>query len=234
MNIRVLPFLALMLAALPSASFASEFNNIPMPELEPGSVIIDDDEVAPNEPNLVEITYLKIMPPRSLRERVDRLIHGIAMDIPPEYDHYGYEIRRFMAKVGNPLIFTDEEFLIEQIKNVRKARVVLRFWQKHIQDEIEAIEAEIEKIDAGSGIRTALKQNRQATRSFFVDAQSWVDSNERLLMVIFDIFGYVQFEYPEVIFIRPHQRIDFYNAYQARQFKLKEIRKHQSFSYMVY
>ena len=227
----------IILMTLPATAYAGKDDidlNVPMPELTPGSVMIDYDDQPPKEPNIVEISYLKIYPPRSLKERVNRLVHGITMDVPPEYDHYGYEIRRYMATVGNPKVFTDEAFLIEQIKNVRKARVVLRYWQKHIQEEMEQIEKEIEDVDAGSGVRTAYKQNRQETRSFFVDAQSWVDSNERLLMSVFDVFGYVQIEYPELIFLRPHQRIDFYNAFQARQFKLKEIRRYQSFTIMVY
>jgi len=67
-----------------------------------------------------------------------------------------------------------------------------------------------------------------------IDAQGWIDSNERLLMNIWDTQGYVQVEYPEIIFIRPGERIDFFNLFQTRQFKLREIKKYQSFAMMVY
>lgn len=233
-------FTALLLfAALFSASaFAGnkddEYSSVFMPKLEYGSVIIDDDDIPPSEPNIVKITFLKNTPVIGLGERVERLIQGITLDIPPEYDIYGYEIRRYMAHAGNPKIYTDEDYLIDQIRNVRKARIILRYWQEYLANEVDEIEKLIEDQDSSSSIRTSFRQNKAIVRSFMVAAQGWLDSNERLLMNVFDTFGYVTVDYPELIFLRPHQRIDFYNLFVARQSKLKEIHKYTAFSTMPY
>ena len=88
------------------------------------------------EPFFKKVTMMKLDPPLSVRERVDRLLYGINTDVPPEYDHYGYEIRRYMTDVGNIKIFDGPEFLVKQIKNVRKARVIAEYWKKHINNEV--------------------------------------------------------------------------------------------------
>lgn len=205
-----------------------------MPTMKDNIITIDNDNLPPPEPNIVPVTFLQDTPPRGLLDRVNRLSHGISVDIPPEYDQYGYEIRRYMSGVGNIKIYTDEEFLIEQIKNTRKARVIVRFWQQHLEKELGELEALISEQDSSSSVWTALKQNRQLTRSFIIDLQGWVDSNERLLLKIFDLFGYIQLQYPELIFLRPHERIEFFNLYQIRQAKLNAIKKYQAFALMAY
>lgn len=210
------------------------YGDIIMPELLDGSVMIDNDKIRPGEPNILQTKFLKIDKPNGLQERIDRLIFGIERDIPPEYDHYGHEIRRFMAHVGNEKIYSDESYLTEQIKNVRKARVVLRYWQAHVDEEIGDIDKLIEQEDSGSSVRSIFKQNKATIRGFFIAAQGWLESNEALLMNIFDTFGYFQLDYPELIFTRPHERIEYFNLFQARQAKLKEIRSYQSFTMMVY
>src|SRR4051812_43914435 len=48
----------------------------------------------PIEPNFIPVKFLKTTPPKTLQERIDRLVEGIKIDTPPEYDYYGYEIRR--------------------------------------------------------------------------------------------------------------------------------------------
>ncbi len=204
------------------------------PKLLDGSVIIDSDNTPPREPNIIEIKFLKDNPPRGMLERISRLIQGIDTDIPPEYDIYGYEIRRYMAQAGNPKIYTDEDFLIQQIKNVRKARVIITFWQKHLESEIDDIKKQINEEDSSSLMWTSLKQNRQQTRSFIIAAQSWLDSNERFLMNVLDIQSNIQLEYPEIIFMRAHERIEFYNLLQIRQVKLEQIKKYQPFAMMAY
>jgi hypothetical protein len=53
-------------------------------------------------------------------------------------------------------------------------------------------------------------------------------------MDLFDNYGLYQLVYPEIQFIRPALRIDLYNIFQLRQVNLREIRKYQAFSIMVY
>lgn len=213
---------------------AQGYDLVFMPILKDSFMIVDNDDIPPNEPNILPITFLQDVPPRGLLDRVNRLTHGINVDIPPEYDQFGYEIRRYMAHVGNLKIYTDEEFLEEQIRNTRKARVIVRYWQQHIEKEVDALEQIIAEQDSSSSVWTALKQNRQVTRSFIIDLQGWVDSNERLLMKIFDMFGYIQVLYPELVFLRPHERVEFFNIYQTRQAKLNAIKKYQAFAMMAY
>lgn len=213
---------------------AQGYDLVFMPTMKDNVITIDNDSIPPNEPNIVPVTFLQDTPPRGLLDRVNRMVHGITVDIPPEYDQYGYEIRRYMSHVGNTKIYTDEEFLIEQIRNTRKARVIVRFWQQHLEKEVEEIEKLVAEQDSSSSVWTALKQNRQVTRTFVIDLQGWVDSNERLLMNILDTFSYVQLDYPELIFLRPHERIEFFNLYQTRQAKLNAIKKYQAFALMSY
>ncbi len=213
---------------------AQGYDLVFMPTMKDNVITIDNDSIPPNEPNIVPVTFLQDTPPRGLLDRVNRMVHGITVDIPPEYDQYGYEIRRYMSHVGNVKIYTDEEFLIEQIRNTRKARVIVRFWQQHLEKEVEEIEKLVAEQDSSSSVWTALKQNRQVTRTFVIDLQGWVDSNERLLMNILDTFSYVQLDYPELIFLRPHERIEFFNLYQTRQAKLNAIKKYQAFALMSY
>lgn len=245
MNARLLILLVAALALTPGAASwaatkkvkkkdAQGYDLVFMPTMKDNIITIDVDTTPPNEPNLVQVTFLQDAPPRGLLDRVNRLSHGISVDIPPEYDQYGYEIRRYMASVGNIKIYTDEEFLEEQIRNTRKARVIVRFWQQHLEKELDELEQLISEEDSASSIWTALKQNRQLTRSFVIDLQGWVDANERLLLKIFDLFGYIQLQYPELIFMRPHERIQFFNLYQIRQAKLNAIKKYQAFALMAY
>jgi len=208
------------------------------PVLTAEGVKIDDDMVMPVEPNLVEITFLKEKPSYNLRARIKRLTHGIETDIPPEYDVYGYEIRRYMASVGNIKVYQDEDFLIKQIRNVRKAAIILDYWHEHVLKEMREIEQEIVSLSREGRVPstdlTAFRQNKRIVRGFMIDARSWIDSNERLLMDLFDNYGLYQLVYPEIQFIRPALRIDLYNIFQLRQVNLREIRKYQAFSIMVY
>ncbi len=79
-----------------------------LPEINGTGVVLDSDDIPPQEPNIVVAKFLKIEPPQNLTERVARLAHGITVDMPPDYDYYGYEIRRYMQGVGNLKIYTDD------------------------------------------------------------------------------------------------------------------------------
>lgn len=231
--------LAVFLLA-PSFCFAKRealyqvYDPIVMPELTRSGVVLDDDEEAPIEPNIIETKFLQAAPPRNILERIERLRQGIDVDIPPQYDVYGYEIRRYMAHIGNTRIYSDEAFLIEQMKNVKKAGVILEYWQKHLDDEIDAIELEIKETEPSSSAWTIFRENRKSVRAFIVDARSWVDSNERFLQNVYDNFGDLKLEYPDLHFSLKGARIDFYNLLRVRQVNTREIRKYQAFSMMVY
>lgn len=206
-----------------------------MPELSDSSVIIDSDNVPPEEPNLLQVKFMRLDPPAGISDRITRVVYGITKDIPPEYDHYGYEIRRYMAACGNARIYEDDSFLETQIKNVRKARVIQTYWADFISSESDEIEKLMETDATVTAVeRTTFRNNRADARAFMIALQGWIDSNEKLLQSIYDLNNYYELSYPEVIFLRPYERIDYFNALQVRQVKLMEIQKYQPFSIMVY
>ena len=196
-----------------------------MPRMESDGILIDDDLTPPVAPRFVEIQYLKPKELSSLTERVSKLIYGVDIDVAPEYDMYGYEIRRYMVEVGNPQIYKDRDFLKKQIINVRKAKVVLKFWQQDIDQQMKDLDMEMDKQNASSSIRTAYRQNKTKVRSFMVDMTAWIDSNERLINYLYSREDLYYLDYPKVGFIRPPERIEYYNMLRVRQINLIEIRK---------
>ncbi len=235
----LLSILAIMVLFLPQDSHARKLvtsgANIVMPELRSTSVVIDDDDERSVEPNMGIVDYRKRSPLTSMKERVDRLIQGVKKGIPPEFDHYGYEIRRYMTHVGNLEIFEDEEYLKDQIKNTRKSAIIYSYWKKVLDQEVIDIEDIIDADDSiPSTVRTAFKQNKMTVRTFLVSLKSWVDSNERLLLHIYNNPGIFEVYYPEVIIASPQANVEFYNLFVIRQTKLKDIRAYHPFSIMVY
>lgn len=214
----------------------TDYEPVFMPELFATSITIDDDNEYPVEPNLQEVEFLKLPPVNSTAERVERLVQGIIVDVPPEFDHYGYEIRRYMASVGHPKIHNDdnEDFLIEQIKNVRKAKVIADYWRTHLEEEMTELEGLVNQNEVSFATKTAYKQNAIVVRTFLISLISWLDANEVLLMYVFDNPGVFDLYYPEIIFIKPALRIDYFNYATNRAQKLKEIRAYQPFAMMVY
>ncbi len=217
-------------------SVDASYDEIIMPELFSESVLIDNDEEQPIEPNIAEVKYRHLPEINGISERIDRLIQGIKVDIPPEYDHYGHEIRRHMVGVGNMKIFEDEEYLIEQIKHTRKAKVIAKFWKKHLDNEMKELSEIVENDDRVSfANRTAFKQNKLTTRTFLISLTGWIDTNEAFLMEIFNNKPETyEVMYPEIIIKPSKERLAFYNKLTAKQFRLKEITKYRSFSMMVY
>lgn len=217
------------------ATTQSGYEGVVEPKLTNTSVIVDDDERPPLEPNIAPTRFLKYPPVISLRERVDRLVYGISTDISPEYDHYGYEIRRYMSTVGNLKIFEDPEYLTEQIKNARKASVIAEYWKKSISKDIQEIQ---EIMDTDSSVdlrvRTAFKQNKVTAQTFLISLKSWIDANERVLLVVHKNSNIYEVEYPEILIVIPATRIEFYNLYATKQAKLKDIQQYQPFALMVY
>ncbi len=214
---------------------SGSYEEVFMPVMSSNSIIIDDDDIPPNEPNLSKTKFFKYPPVSSLGERVERLIYGIKVDVKPELDHYGYEIRRYMAHVGNMRIYEDNEFLNEQMVNVKKSRVILDFWRKHLEKEIKEIESIIDNDSSIElRVRTTFKQNKFAVQTFLNILSSWIDSNERLLQAVKKEPNIYEVKYPELEIVIPTSRVNFFNLYSKRQAKLKDLRKYNPFAMMVY
>ena len=110
----------------PSLALAQSQPDRPVLFLEQGDPFANDkikalqrEDVVPPpvEPNIEKVTFLKIDPPRSIKDRVNRLLHGLYTDIPPEFDHYGYEIRRYMAHIAGPNVLSNPERLQEVLRD---------------------------------------------------------------------------------------------------------------------
>lgn len=208
-----------------------------MPVLESNYVIIDNNDQPPLEPNIGQIDFRKIPEVVEIPDRIASLIHGITIDIPPEYDHYGYEIRRYMSRAGNLRVFEDREYLVEQIKNVRKAKVIAKFWSDLLKKEIDEIEQVIDqdtdrKISFAS--KTAFKQNKRTTETFLISLDNWLVTNEDYLLFILDNPDRYVVNYPSILIGEESVRVPFYNKTLLRQTRLKEIKEYLPFSIMAY
>lgn len=191
--------------------------------------------VPPKEPVFEKVTYLKIDPPGNLTERIDRLLHGIRVDIPPEYDHYGYEIRRYMAGVAGPQILGSPENIEAQIKNIANAKIVARYWREAMMAEIDEIEKQINAEDASSSTRTIFKFNRGIVQAFFIELESWLNVNRSGLEALIKI-GSDRYTYKDpVLSFKDRDDLTYYaSLHQTREKALKQIRKYTPFRMMIY
>lgn len=135
----------------------------------------------PPEPNIQPVKFLKQDPPVSLHERVDRLLHGIKASVPPEYDHYGYELRRYMAHISGPEVFKDPERIRKELSNVKKAEIILEYWRQEIMKEKTEIAKLIEEQNAATNTRTSFKYNAGTAMAFLSECHIWIQKNRELL-----------------------------------------------------
>lgn len=189
----------------------------------------------PAEPVFDKVTFLKLDPPRGLSERIERLIHGIYVDIPPEYDHFGYEVRRYMSAVAGPQVLGSQTNLKGQIKNIKTAEIILKYWREQHKKEVAAIEAKIEEDNASSSTRSSFKYHRGVADAFFIEAGSWTRNNQALLEYLVEI-GPDAYKIKQEVFTfndQNHFR-KFAARFKAQQDALKEIQGYTPFRMMVY
>ncbi len=221
--------------AIDDVSLDSAYEDIIMPDLFASSVVVDTNDRPPTEPVIVKVNFKKIPILTSLDERVDRLVHGVAEDIPPEFDHYGYEIRRYMAHIGNVEIFKDKEYLVEQIRNVKKAQVIFEYWERHLEQEIKDMTIIInDNMDVSPVIRTSFKQNVTTVRTFLISIKLWIGANDSLLMFVYNNYDNFDLEYPEIYLSDTQVILEFYNLITARQTRLKDIVPYRTYAMMVF
>lgn len=189
----------------------------------------------PLEPVFDKVRFIKQEPPSTLRERIERLIHGIYVDIPPEYDLYGYEIRRYMAHIGGQAVLNSSQNIQGQLKNIKTAEIILRYWHKEIDKEASAIEAEIEETKASPSIRSSFKYHRGVAQAFFVEASSWLGNNRKLLEYL-DGIGVDAYEFkdPDMTFKNFMQLQQYAIHLKARNDALEQIQGYTPFLRMVY
>lgn len=191
---------------------------------------------SPIEPSFPQVTYLKIEPPANLQQQIDELLHGIYIDIPPEFDHYGYELRRYMAHIAGPGVLPDPERLAAEVKNVRNAKIIFDHWRKDLQKKISDIEAALEADKGSSSLITTFKYNRGIVHAFIIECKSWIDNNQKMLEFLnarteAGLYGYSD---PIIIFVEPEDRQEFTAIYRAQQKSLAYINEYLPFRNMIY
>ena len=191
-------------------------------------------EDPPIEPKIDKVTFMKVEPPRTMKERIDNLLLGIYTDVPPEYDHYGYEIRRYMTHTLSPEVLGDVEKIKAELVNIATARLILSYWQKDIFKRIADIEKELDADTTSTGLRSTFKYNRGIVEDFSSKIRRWLDGNEKFLKFLFENQGAFGFRDPEFLFDEQEDRNMAVSLLEQHKLALEEIRKFSPFSVMVY
>jgi hypothetical protein len=203
------------------------------PSLDPNNPLILKYQPPP-EPNIQPVKFLKQDPPVSLQERVDRLLHGIKVHIPPEYDHYGYELRRYMAHVSGPSVFNNEAKIKEQLSNIKKANIILDYWRREILHENAEITKLIQENNAPTNIRTGFKYNSGLALAFLSECQIWIQKNKELLEFLLEAQGSYVFATDRFEFQTSTDRNTFAGIFNAAVQSRSYVNEYVPFAGMVY
>lgn len=193
------------------------------------------DYAPPAEPNISPVSFLKIEKAYTVQGRIEQLLHGIVVDVPPEYDHYGYEMRRYMASVAGPQVLGNPQRLEEELSNIHRARIILQYWRKKLEGDMAALEKEVEGPDVSPSYKTGFKYNKGVVLAFFAECGSWLDNNENVLKYLLDV-GPDAYSYkdPSMSFEDKAQRAKFVSLYESRERALKQMQDYTPFRIMIY
>lgn len=187
------------------------------------------------EPSFPETKFYKFDDPATLNGRVDALLHGITVSLPPEHDMYGYEIRRYMSEIAGPEVLGDKKRLADEIANTKRAKIILEYWGKNLTEKMKKIEGEIEADDSvPSSTRSNFKFKSGKAKAFLVEANSWVDNNQQMLEMLYSISDRYQYIEPSLNFADRGELERFANLFRARQKAMEIIHAYPPFRMMVY
>lgn len=219
--------LAVLCFAVPGLSAAAD-REMPNP-----NIISAGDKQS--EPHIPEVKFFQKEAPGTFQGRVEQMLHGVYVDIPPEYDHYGYEMRRYMKSVGNFDVYRDRERLAQELRNVENAKIVFRYWRKALHQEMEDVEKIIEEKDSSSNIRSTYKYNVGIINAFMIEVQGWLDRNHDLLKFLSENeHAYKMAEDETLEFISYREKSAFISLFEARNRAHGRIVKYDPFKLMVY
>jgi hypothetical protein len=188
----------------------------------------------PPEPEYPEIQYLKLEEPRTLKEKIEYMVNGITVDVPPEYDHYGYELRRYMARAGNPEIYASPARRAQELQNVKNAKIILSYWMNELAKQSGEIAETIEEENSSSDIRSSYKYNGGVVSAFNAEIQNWLNTHEELLTFLQQREQKYLFQDSYVRFLKYEDRDVFAKIFKARVAALDEINDYSPFAGMVY
>ena len=187
------------------------------------------------EPSFPQIKFYKLEEPSTLSARVEALLHGVTVSLPPEYDMYGYELRRYMSGIAGAEAMGSKKRLVAEIANTKRAKIILEYWGKEINEYLDTIEAEIEADESiDSATRTTFKFNRGRVKAFLVESNSWVDNNQAMLEMLYQIWGLYEYKDPYINFRNKKELDRFAKLFRAREKSLKIIQEYPPFRMMIY
>ncbi len=228
----------IVLSGFSATSFAQYDHLLAEPKSSKNPYSKDFDHVIPypsqEEPDIPKVKFLNMNPPRTMQERVDRLVHGIYIVLPPEYDHYGYEMRRYMAQIGNPAILRNYDDLQRQIKYVKNAQIILKYWKRELTKNIAEMGEEIERNPDFDSTRSKFKYNRGVVNAFFIECQDWLDHNLNFLEFLSRIDGNYGMQDGVIEFDHAEDYRTFISLYNAREKARQHIIEYAPFALMVY
>ncbi len=193
-----------------------------------------DNYKGPREPNIPKVEFEAFDPPMHLQGQVDSLIHGIKISLPAEYDHYGYELRRYMKSLGRFDIYSSREAMEKELNNIKKARIIFKYWRDLLSQRTEEIKLAIEQENASSKVRTTFKVNSGIIRVFIIETQAWLNANEALLEFLKDRQRYYVLNGSELGFLYDKDKEKFVKLYSDREKRRQQMYKYDPFRLMVY
>lgn len=232
-RILLIIFLLTVFASNPALAQKDLHGSAGVPSLDPHNPVVLKYEPPP-EPRISPVKFLKQDPPASLQERVDRLLHGIKVDISPEYDLYGYELRRYMAHISGPLIFNNETKIRDELSNIKKAGIILEYWRQDVLRENAEISKLIQEQSAPTNIRTSFKYNSGTALAFLSECHMWIQKNRELLEFFLENQGSYVFATDRFEFQTSAERDKFAAKFMAAVQSRRYINEYVPFAGMVY
>lgn len=246
--IRIFSIVFLFFVFVQGSVFAQDYETMSMEEAEaieqsrsvsdigiPGVPMRQVGESPPVEPYIPEVKFLKIEKPLAVSQMVESLLYGVYTDIPPKYDHFGYELRRYMAKVGSTDVLGNEQRIYDEMTNIRKARIVMRYWRDSLSSKISEIEKIIdENENTSSRVRSEFRYNRGIVHGFLADCQKWIDVNYEFLEFLQKKKLNYKYEDPMMIFGDGTDRTEFIALLNKRETARSKINEYVPFARMIY
>lgn len=180
------------------------------------------------------VEFMTMDIPQSLMDRLDAVLQGITIDVPPEYDYYGYEIRRYMAHVGSFRTYASEARIEEGILSVKKARIIFDYWQQDLAEEMDDISDKIDAENASYTVRSTYKYNLGVISAFQIECQNWIDGNEAILDFLQESTGLYKTTDSEIIFRSKVELEAFTALINARDKARQEVIKYNPFAGVLY
>jgi hypothetical protein len=188
----------------------------------------------PAEPAIPEVTFYEFEKPDHLQGLAESLVHGVTIGLPPEYDHYGYELRRYMKSVGNFEVYKNRAALERELLNIKKSLVVFKYWREKLNEDMAGVEKRLETENASSQVRTTYKLNAGILRAFMIEGQSWINANQAMLEFLKSRQSQYLFEDGQLKFVTAGDRRKFLSLYDARERARNQIHQYDPFRIMVY